>query len=182
MSKSNNLTDFLTDVANSIRTRKSYPSTQKINPQNFSSEITSIPTGDNIQTVLELGPDDSYTETFEVGNFSGESRPHTVLIIPLFNHDYTDQYGNDAVTINVYINGNKVYSDQFENFLLYYNTTYHNSNEFQDIYLIVNAIFANRYVETYNDLDTTVKVELIVGDISQYTLQLLIIKSEQEEI
>ena len=37
MAKNNNLTDFLTDVANAIRAKKG--TTAKINPQNFSSEI-----------------------------------------------------------------------------------------------------------------------------------------------
>ena len=43
MSKNNNLTDFLTDTANAIRTKKG--TTAKINPQDFSSEIASIQTG-----------------------------------------------------------------------------------------------------------------------------------------
>ena len=43
MAKNNNLTDFLTDVADAIRTKKG--TTTKINPQDFSSEIASIPTG-----------------------------------------------------------------------------------------------------------------------------------------
>ena len=43
MAKNNNLTDFLTDTANAIRTKKG--TTGKINPQNFSSEIASIQTG-----------------------------------------------------------------------------------------------------------------------------------------
>ena len=42
MAKNNNLTDFLTDLANTIRTKKGYTSTVKLNPQNFSSEISSI--------------------------------------------------------------------------------------------------------------------------------------------
>ena len=42
MAKNNNLTDFLTDVANAIRTKKG--TTGTINPQNFSSEIASIST------------------------------------------------------------------------------------------------------------------------------------------
>ena len=45
MSKTNNLTDFLTDTANAIRAKKGYSGTRKINPQNFSSEIASIQTG-----------------------------------------------------------------------------------------------------------------------------------------
>ena len=40
MSKQNNLTDFLTDVANAIRAKKG--STELINPQDFSSEIASL--------------------------------------------------------------------------------------------------------------------------------------------
>lgn len=43
MAKNNNLKDFLTDVANAIRTKKG--TTALINPQNFSSEIASIESG-----------------------------------------------------------------------------------------------------------------------------------------
>lgn len=44
MSKTNNLTDFLTDEANAIRAKKGYPSSQKINPQDFAQEIETIET------------------------------------------------------------------------------------------------------------------------------------------
>lgn len=43
MAKNNNLTDFLTDVANAIREKKG--TSDPINPQNFSDEIASIETG-----------------------------------------------------------------------------------------------------------------------------------------
>ena len=43
MAKNNNLTDFLTDVANAIRTKKGMTGT--IDPQNFNREIASISTG-----------------------------------------------------------------------------------------------------------------------------------------
>lgn len=43
MAKNNNLTDFLTDVANAIRQKKGI--TKMINPQDFSSEIESIVSG-----------------------------------------------------------------------------------------------------------------------------------------
>ena len=43
MAKNNNLTDFLTDVADAIRAKKG--TTGKINPQDFSAEIASIETG-----------------------------------------------------------------------------------------------------------------------------------------
>ena len=43
MAKSDNLTDFLTDVADAIRAKKG--TTEKINPQDFASEIASIEGG-----------------------------------------------------------------------------------------------------------------------------------------
>ncbi len=42
MAKNDNLTDFLTDLAQAIRTKKGYPASQKINPQDFASEIMGI--------------------------------------------------------------------------------------------------------------------------------------------
>ena len=49
MSKQNNLTDFLTDVANAIRTKKG--TTGLINPQNFSAEIASISGGGGLEVI-----------------------------------------------------------------------------------------------------------------------------------
>lgn len=49
MSKANNLTDFLTDVAGAIRSKKGYPSTQKIDPQDFETEIMDIGIEPNLQ-------------------------------------------------------------------------------------------------------------------------------------
>lgn len=43
MSKQDNLTDFLTDVADAIRAKKG--TTDKINPQDFSDEIKNLPSG-----------------------------------------------------------------------------------------------------------------------------------------
>lgn len=43
MAKNNNLTDFLTDIANAIRAKKG--TTALINPQDFSNEIASIESG-----------------------------------------------------------------------------------------------------------------------------------------
>ena len=48
MSKDNNLTDFLTDVADAIREKKG--TTEKINPQDFSDEIKSIKTSTSMWT------------------------------------------------------------------------------------------------------------------------------------
>ena len=62
MSKQNNLTDFLTDVANAIRAKKR--STDLINPQNFSSEIASLPSGleivDMTETTATIEPNKVY--------------------------------------------------------------------------------------------------------------------------
>lgn len=54
MSKQDNLTDFLTDVADAIREKKG--TTEKINPQNFSEEIRGIESGGggNINATIEV--------------------------------------------------------------------------------------------------------------------------------
>lgn len=56
MAKNNNLKDFLTDVANAIRTKKG--TTALINPQDFSSEIASIESGGGSGTVGALVSND----------------------------------------------------------------------------------------------------------------------------
>ena len=52
MAKNNNLQDFLTDVANSIRTKTG--TTEQINAQDFSDKILSIQTGGGGTTVKNL--------------------------------------------------------------------------------------------------------------------------------
>ena len=42
MAKNNNVTDFCVDLANTIRAKKGYAASKKINPQDFSAEIMSI--------------------------------------------------------------------------------------------------------------------------------------------
>lgn len=72
MAKNNNLTDFLTDVADAIRTKKG--TSALIDPQNFSDEIASIETGgiegynvesvdngDGTQTLVITGEDEIVT-------------------------------------------------------------------------------------------------------------------------
>ena len=55
MSKQNNLTDFLTGVADAIRAKKG--STALINPQNFESEIGSISTGTDTSDATAVASD-----------------------------------------------------------------------------------------------------------------------------
>ena len=50
MAKTDNLSDFLTDVANSIRTKTG--TTEQINAQDFSDKILSIQTGGGAQPTL----------------------------------------------------------------------------------------------------------------------------------
>lgn len=47
MGKNNNLQDFIVDLGDGIKQKKGYPASQKINPQDFRSEIASIQTGDD---------------------------------------------------------------------------------------------------------------------------------------
>ena len=60
MATNNNLTDFLTAVADAIRTKKEYDSTKLINPQDFPAEITSIGADDD--NITELYIDQNYTD------------------------------------------------------------------------------------------------------------------------
>lgn len=47
MGKNNNLQDFIVDLSEGIKQKKGYPASQKINPQDFRSEIASIQTSDD---------------------------------------------------------------------------------------------------------------------------------------
>ena len=51
--KTDNLTDFLTDVADAIRAKKG--TTDKINPQDFSNEIRRLPIGDASPFAIDFG-------------------------------------------------------------------------------------------------------------------------------
>ena len=72
MAKNNNLTDYLTDLANSIRSKKG--TTAKINPQDFSSEISNFnllkaqPKSVSITTngITTIKPDNSYNGLSQV--------------------------------------------------------------------------------------------------------------------
>lgn len=54
MAKNNNLTDFVTDIANHFRGKLGLPSTSKINPQNFSDYVDAMP---HLVDISEQCPD-----------------------------------------------------------------------------------------------------------------------------
>lgn len=61
MAKTNNLTEFLTDIADTIRAKKG--TTDKINPQNFSVEISGIETGITPTGEIEITANGNYDVT-----------------------------------------------------------------------------------------------------------------------
>lgn len=78
MSKQDNLTDFLTDVADAIRAKKS--TTEKINPQNFSEEIRGIESGGGWDF---LGDIDSLRD-----NFFTHSTGRTYVKVDIRDYSY----------------------------------------------------------------------------------------------
>ena len=72
MAKNNNLTDFLTGVADAIRTKKG--ATELINPQDFESEILSIETGGGGTSAVLGELNVSSNGTYEAGS--------TVTLVP----------------------------------------------------------------------------------------------------
>ena len=63
MAKDNNLQDFLIDIADAIREKKG--TTDKINPQNFSNEISSLKVGDS-STIEYLDVRNLSDEIYEI--------------------------------------------------------------------------------------------------------------------
>ena len=68
MSKRNDLKDFLTDLADGIREKNGYSSTQKINPQDFRSEIESIKTGTDVKDTTAVANDVRAGKYFYLAN------------------------------------------------------------------------------------------------------------------
>ena len=118
MAKNNNLTDFLTDLANTIRPKKGYASTVKLNPQNFSSEISSISTStpgtwsDYITTNSSSGVPLVKTS----GTFPTSDRLYSINVdavsmdtINLTNNGFIDTINIDGVQSHSNINSLSLY-------------------------------------------------------------------------
>ena len=71
MAKNNNLQDFLTDVANSIRTKTG--TTEQINAQDFSDKILSIQTGGGGENTLKNLLDATQSTYYLFNNYNGTS-------------------------------------------------------------------------------------------------------------
>lgn len=82
MSKTNNLGDFLTDIANAIRAKKG--TSNSINAQNFSSEIASIPSGGGEATLITKNITANGTYTASADNADGYSKVTVNVPIPSF--------------------------------------------------------------------------------------------------
>ncbi len=97
MAKNDNLTDFLTDVANAIREKKG--TSNLINPQNFSDEIRSIVTGEyNIEVVEEADG----TQTLNITDWNYVPTPKSVtygvkIDLANSNPETSVEYTDDAV-------------------------------------------------------------------------------------
>lgn len=134
MAKNNNLTDFLTDVADAIREREG--TTEKINPQDFSNKILSLATGGGSDAgkVLKItnklngasfGGSDYYykdgynaLDVLHTYNFEG-GQPTSFALIPI-NKDETFPFEGiidspypdfDSVRLRQNMSGDYYYSD-----------------------------------------------------------------------
>lgn len=94
MSKSNNLTDFLVDIADTIRTEKG--TTDPINPQDFSTEIGNI-------------ADEKHTEGYNEGVNYQKSLLTSLDVTE--NGTYSNENGYNEVNVNVAGGGKVVLKD-----------------------------------------------------------------------
>jgi len=113
MAKNNNLTDFLTDIADAIRSKTQ--TTETINPQDFSDKISSIQTGIDTSkgtitagTVLKgyIGYSQDAEVIGAIETYNGETED-VVILTWYLNDDPTN--GSIDVTIN-FTSNNTSYS------------------------------------------------------------------------
>lgn len=121
MSKQNNLTDFLTGVADAIRTRREYPSSTLINPQDFENQILTIPGGISIDVdfhaVYELPQDPIESDVYLVFDVPGEipsqlpdiSSIDRLNLISLFDYRVGNLYDKNSVNVFSWYTGKENY-------------------------------------------------------------------------
>lgn len=108
-SKTNNLTAFLTGIANALRTKKG--TTGLINPQDFESEITSIQTGSTITLQTKAATPTKNTQTITPDASYGGLSSVTVHPIPdeyIITSDATATASDIKKDKSAYVNGVKL--------------------------------------------------------------------------
>jgi hypothetical protein len=125
MSKQDNLTDFLTDVADAIREKKG--TTEKINPQNFSEEIRGIESGGGWDF---LGDIDSLRDNF----FTHTQTGRTYVKVDVRDYSYLkveiDFKGDYRVGFNIVSSYDTTAADNI------YDSGWIYSNGYMGVYLI----------------------------------------------
>ena len=108
-SKANNLTAFLTGIANALRAKKG--TTELINPQDFESEITSIQTGSTITLQTKAATPTKNTQTITPDASYGGLSSVTVHPIPdeyIITSDATATASDIKKDKSAYVNGVKL--------------------------------------------------------------------------
>ena len=107
MAKNNNLTEFLTGVADAIRTKKG--TTASINPQNFESEIASITTAkptlnapsislnDSTLTIANPSSNGNFVTGYKV--FNGSTLLTTITSTTVDLKTVIEEYGTYTITV-----------------------------------------------------------------------------------
>lgn len=123
MARTDNLDHFLTDVASAIKTKKSYPSTQKIPAEDFDTEISTIETGSTInnqnKTITQNGSyqaDAGYTGlgTVTVNVVDPEYATNLALSDDILDLPYTPLEYIESSNGNQYINTGLKYTANTE--------------------------------------------------------------------
>jgi hypothetical protein len=91
MARVDNLTNFLQDVADAIKEKKEYSSSQKISAANFDIEIASIETGIDISDTTATEDDIISPKTA----YLADGQKHTGTIIPTYAT--TELYRSDKI-------------------------------------------------------------------------------------
>ena len=91
MAKDNNLQDFLTDIADAIREKKG--TTEKINPQDFATEIANLSSGGGSGSGSGDGSNIEYLDLREYDVMNDDSkwsifRLYSISCIVIMNNDY----------------------------------------------------------------------------------------------
>ena len=140
MSKSNNLTDFLVDIADTIRTEKG--TTNPINPQDFSTEIGNI-------------ADEKHTEGYNEGVNYQKSLLTSLNVTE--NGTYTNENGYNEVNVNV-TGGSKVVLKDGTKLAYSTFTTVSEEYDFSELSTFDNLFYYCKMLETCKIKGTYQKV------------------------